>query len=96
MPRKQASAQKQNPFSALAAATSQSAKAAKKQPSSDDDGGGSEKRARDSDLKQKIAAKSPWKQLPTKSLKKKSGSKGKTFTGTIKKPHKYCPGTVAL
>ena len=40
--------------------------------------------------------KAPWKQLPTKSLKKKSGGKGKTFTGAIKKPLKYCPGTVAL
>ena len=40
--------------------------------------------------------KAPQKQLPTKSLKKKSGGKGKTFTGAIKKPHKYHPGTVAL
>ena len=50
----------------------------------------------DSDLKQKVAGKAPQKQLPTKSLKKKSGGKGNTFTGAIKKPHKYCPGIVAL
>ena len=40
--------------------------------------------------------KAPQKQLPTKSLKRKSGGKGKTFTGAIKKPHKYHPGMVAL
>ena len=96
VPGKQASAWKHNPFSALAAATSQSVKAAKKQPSSDDDDGRSKKRARDSDPKQKITGKAPWRQLPTKSLKKKSGGKGNTFTGAIKKPHKYHPGTVAL
>ena len=95
VPGKWASAWKHNPLSALAAATSQSAKAAKKWPSSDDDGR-SEKRARDSDPKQKIAGKAPQKQLPTKALKKKSGSKGKIFTGAIKKPRKYHPGMVAL
>ena len=96
VPQKQSSAWKHNPFSALAAATSQSAKAAKKRPSSDDDDGRSKKRARDSNLKQKIAGKAPQKQLPTNSLKKKSRRKGNTFTGAIKKPHKYHPGTVAL
>ena len=51
----------------------------------------------DSDLKQKGTGKAPWKQLPTKSLKKQSGSKDKpAFTGTIKKPHRYHPGMVAL
>ena len=98
MPRKKASAQKHNLFSALAAATSQLAKAAKKQPpSGDDDYERSKKRARDSDLKQKGTGKAPQKQLPAKLLKKKSGSKSKpAFAAAIKKPHRYHPGTVAL
>ena len=45
-----------------------------------------QERARDSDWEQKSMGKAPQKQLPTKSLKKKSGGKGKTFTGAIKKP----------
>ena len=40
---------------------------------------------------QKGAGKAPHKQLPTKQFKKKP-----PFTGAIKKPHKYHPGTVAL
>ena len=98
MPGKQASVWKHNLFSALAAATSQLAKAAKKQPpSGDNDYEKSKKRARDSDLKQKGTGKAPQKQLPAKLLKKKSGIKHKpAFTGTIKKPHRYHPGTVAL
>ena len=56
VPGKQASGWKHNLFSALAAATAQSAKAAKKRPSQDDNDSDyekSQKRARDSDLKQK-------------------------------------------
>ena len=72
-----------NLFSALAAATVQSVKAAKKRPSQSDCGE-SQERARDSDLKQKSAGKVPWKQLPAKALKKKSGRKSKlAFTGAI-------------
>ena len=63
-----------------------------------------QKRARrDSDLEQyqKGAGKAPQKLLPVKPLKKKSGAKTGSknklaFTGAIKKPHRYCPGTVAL
>ena len=98
MPRKQASGQKHNLFSALAAATAQLAKAAKKQrPSGDDDYEKSKKRARDSNPKQKSTGKTLQKQLPAKLLKKKSGNKSKpAFAGAIKKPHRYHPGTVAL
>ena len=102
VPGKQESGWKYNPFSALAAATAQSAKAAKKRPSHDDndlDYEKGKKRARDSDPKQlqKSTGKAPQKQLPAKSLKKKSGSKSKpAFTGAIKKPCRYHPGTVAL
>ena len=40
---------------------------------------------------QRGAGKTPRKQLPAKLLKKKP-----SFTGAIKKPHKFCPGMVAL
>ena len=103
MPGKQESGQKYNLFSALAAAAAQSAKAAKKRPSPHDDDDPDyekgKKRARDPNLKQlqKSAGKAPWKQSPAKLLKKKSGSKSKlAFTGAIKKPCRYHPGTVAL
>ena len=101
MPGKQESGWKYNPFSALAAAAAQSAKAAKKRPSPHDDDPDYEKgkkRTRDPNLKQlqKSAGKAPWKQLPAKLLKKKSGSKSKpAFTGAIKKSHRYHQGTVA-
>ena len=49
------------------------------------------------DLNVESAGKVPHKQLPAVPLKKKSKGKGKlTFTGAIKKPHQYCPGTMAL
>ena len=103
VPGKQESGQKYNPFSTLAAAAAQSAKAAKKRPSPHDDDDldyeKGKKRARDPNLEQfqKSAGKAPQKQLPAKLLKKKSGSKSKpAFTGAIKKPHRYHPGTVAL
>merc|ERR1712066_735865 len=35
--------------------------------------------------------KAPWKQLATKAARKSAPS-----TGGVKKPHRYCPGTVAL
>ena len=96
---KQASGWKHNLFSTLAAATTQSAKAAKKQPPPDD---GDPDYDYEDDRKccrknpnleeyQKGAGKAPRKQLPTKQLKKKP-----PFTGAIKKPHKFCLGTVAL
>ena len=102
MPWKQKSGWKYNPFSALAAAAAQSAKAAKRRPSYDDndlDYEKGKKRARDPNPKQlqKSIVKAPQKQLPVKSLKKKSGSKSKlAFTGAIRKSHRYHPGTVAL
>ena len=93
VPGKQSSGQKHNPFSVLATAAKQSVKAAKrKKPDYDD--GDEGKRARRSS---KLVEKAPHKQLPCKLLKKKSGSKNKLeFTGAIKKPHKFHPGTVAL
>ena len=49
------------------------------------------------DLDLESAGKAPHKQLPALPLKKKLKGKGKlTFTGAIKKPHRYCPGTMAL
>ena len=46
---------------------------------------------------QRGAGKAPHKLLPAQPLKKKPGAKSKlTFTGAIKKPHRDCPGTVAL
>ena len=68
--------------------------AKRKLPPHSGDPDGWKKSRRDPDLES--AGKAPWKQLPTKILKKKSRGKGNTFTGAIKKPHRYCPGTVAL
>ena len=77
---------KNNSFSALATATGKSAGAAKRKLSPH---GG--------DLDLGSAGKAPHKQLPAVPLKKKLKGKGKsTFTGAIKKPHRYFPGTVAL
>ena len=92
VPGKQSSGHKHNPFSALATATKQSAKAAKRKKPNDDDGDEGKRARRSSKSVEKV----PHKQLPCKLLKKKSGSKNKAFTGAIKKPHKFCPGTVAL
>ena len=81
----------------------QSAKAAKRRPplrDSDNDNDpdynyeGDRKHSKKNpnvDEYQKGVGKAPHKQLPTKQLKKKP-----PFTGAIKKPHRYCPGTVAL
>ena len=99
VPGKQASGQKHNPFSTLAAATTQSVKAAKKwPPPNDDDPDYNYEDDRKCSRKnpnleeyQKGAGKAPQKQLPTKPLKKKL-----PFTGAIKKPHRFHPGTVAL
>ena len=85
---------------ALATAARQSAKAAKRklppwdENDPDYDGGDEWKRSRKgSDL----VGKAPHKQLPSKLPKKKPGSKSKlAFTGAIKKPHRFHPGTVAL
>ena len=89
---------KHNPFSALATAAKQCAKAAKrKSPSRGDpdyDDGDEWKRARKGT---KLVGKAHQKQLPCKLPKKKPGSKSKlAFTGAIKKPHRFHPGTVAL
>ena len=77
---------KNNPFSALATATGKSAGAAKR--TLPPHGG---------DLDLGSAGKVPHEQLRAVLLKKKSKGKGKsTFTGAIKKPHRYHPGTMAL
>ena len=103
VPGRQQSSCKHNPFSALASAMKQSAKAAKKRPPPHDsdydddpdydyaDGRKHSKKTPNLDKYQKGDRKAPRKQLPTKQLKKKP-----TFAGAIKKPHKFCPGTVAL
>ena len=92
VPGKQSSGHKHNPFSALAAAAKQSVKAAKGKKPDFDDGDEGRKARRSSEL----IENAPHKQLPCKLLKKKSRSKNKAFTGAIKKPHKFHPGTVAL
>ena len=81
----------------------QSAKAAKKRPPPHDSDNDDDpdydyeddrkhsKKNPNLDEYQKGAGKAPCKQLPTKQLKKRP-----PFTGATKKPHKYCPGTVAL
>ena len=91
---------KHNPFLALATAARQSVKAAKRKlPPQDDndpdyDDGDEWKRARKGS---DSVGKAPHKQLPCKLPKKKPGSKSKSaFTGAIKKPHRFHPGTVAL
>ena len=91
---------KHNPFLALATAARQSAKAAKRKlPPQDENGpdyddGHEWKRARKGS---NSVGKAPHNQLPHKLPKKKPGSKSKlAFTGAIKKPHRFCPGTVAL
>ena len=96
VPRKGESHRKHNPFSALATATRRSAGAAKRKlPPHGGDPNGWKKSRTDPDLES--AGKAPHKQLPAVPLKKKLKGKGKlTFTGAIKKPHKYHPGTVAL
>ena len=82
VPRKGESHHKNNPFSALATAMGKSAGAAKRKMPPHD---------------LESAGKAPRKQLPAVPLKKKSTGKGKlTFTGAIKKPHRYWLGTVAL
>ena len=48
------------------------------------------------DLDLESAGKAPHKQLPAAPLNKLKGKGKTTFTGAIKKPHRYCPGTVAL
>ena len=92
VPGKQSSGYKHNPFSALATAAKQSAKATKRKKPNYDDGDEGKRARRSSEL----VEKAPCKQLPHKLLKKKSGSKNKAFTRAIKKPHKFCLGTVAL
>ena len=84
---------KHNPFSALATATRQSAKAAKRKLPPQDEWN-EWKRARKGS---NSVGKAPHKQLPLNLPKKKPGSKSKpAFTGAIKKPHRFHPGTVAL
>ena len=92
VPGKQSSGHKHNPFSVLTTAAKQSAKATKRKKPDYDDGDEGKRARRSSEL----VEKAPRKQLPCKLLKKKSGSKNKAFTGAIKKPHKFCLGTVAL
>ena len=90
VPGKQSSGHKHNPFSALATAAKQSAKATKRKKPDFDDGDEGKKARRSSELTEKV----PRKSYPHKLLKKKSGSKNKAFTRAIKKPHKFCLGTV--
>ena len=100
VPERHSSDHKHNPFSTLATATKQSAKATKRKlpPWDDDDPdydhGDEWKRARRGS---NSVGKAPHKQLPFKLPKKKPGSKSRpAFTGAIKKPHRFHPGTVAL
>ena len=93
VPGKQSSGHKHNPFSALATAAKQSAKAAKRKMPDYDDGDEGKRARKGSESEEKV----PHKQLPHKLLKKRPGGKSKSaFTGAIKKPHKFHPGTVAL
>ena len=92
VPGKQSSGHKHNPFSALATAAKQSVKTAKRKKPDFDDGDEGKRARRSSES----VEKAPCKQLPHKLLKKKSRSKNKAFTRAIKKPHKFCLGTVAL
>ena len=101
VPGKHSSDRKHQTFSALAVAIQQSAKAAKKRPPPHDDDDPDyedecKKSRKNPNLEefQKGSGKAPHKQLPTK-LPKKQKSK-MVFTGAIKKPHRFCPGTVAL
>ena len=91
---------KHNPFLALATAARQSVKAAKRKSppwdenNPDHDDGEEWKRAKKGS---NSVGKAPHKQLSCKLPKKKPGSKSKpAFAGAIKKPHRFCPGTVAL
>ena len=108
MPGKQSSGRKHNPYSALATATGNSAKAAKKRPAppsddeEDEDYDDENDRRRNGkssrkDLSeyQKGGGKAPRKQLPPR-LPQKDGGGKPAFTGAIKKPHHWRPGTVAL
>ena len=92
VPGKQSSGHKHNPYSVLATAAKQSAKATKRKKLNFDDEDEGKKAKRSSESIEKV----PHKQLPRKLLKKKSGSKDKAFTGAVKKPHKFCLGTVAF
>ena len=101
VPGKHSSDRKHQTFSALAVAIQQSAKAAKKRlPPHDNDDPDYEdehkKSRKNPNLEefQKGGGKAPHKELPTK-LPKKQKSK-MVFTGAIKKPHRFHPGTVAL
>ena len=100
VPGRHSSDHKHNPFLALATVARQSVKAAKRKlPPWDDnnpdyDDGDEWKRARKGS---DSVGKAPHKQLPCKLPKKKPGIKSKlAFTGAIKKPHRFHPGTVAL
>ena len=92
VPGKQSSGHKHNPLSVLATAAKQPTKAAKRKKLNFDDEDEGKKAKRSLELIEKV----PHKQLPQKLLKKKSRSKNKAFTGVVKKPHKFRPGTVAL
>ena len=97
VPGRLSSGHKHNPFSALATVAKQSAKATKRKMPPQDDPYDDEDELKRARKGSELVEKAPHKQLPCKLLKMKPGSKSKlAFTGAIKKPHRFHPGTVAL